>query len=146
MDAIFRLSDAGKRDPVIEEWLNRTDGLTAIARKWFSRMRACGDDVLELMHDGYPTVCVEDAPFAYVGVFKNHTNVGFFCGAHLADPARLLEGSGKNMRHVKLRHGRELETAALADSARSDAAPKDAALERLIDCAYLDIKSRLRCA
>jgi hypothetical protein len=129
MDAIFRVSGAGKRDPVIEEWLNKKDALTALARTWFKKMRACGDDVLEVMHDGCPVVCVEDAPFAYVNVFKSHTNVGFFRGAHLDDPARLLEGSGKNMRHVKLGPGRE---------------PDPVALGNLIHASYLDLKTRLR--
>jgi hypothetical protein len=129
MDAIFRLSGAGKRDPVIDEWLNKSDALTAIARAWFKRMRACGDDVLELMHDGCPVVCVEDAPFAYVNVFKSHTNVGFFHGADLDDPTRLLEGTGKSMRHVKLKPGRE---------------PDSVALGNLIHAAYLDVKVRLR--
>jgi hypothetical protein len=129
MDAILRFSGAGKRDPIIEEWLNKTDALTAIARVWFKRMRECGDDVLELMHDGCPVVCVEDAPFAYVNVFKNHTNVGFFHGAHLDDPAGLLEGTGKNMRHVKLLPGRE---------------PNSVALGNLIHASYLDVKFRLR--
>jgi hypothetical protein len=129
MDAMLRFSGAGKRDPVIEEWLNRTDALTAIARTWFKRMRACGDDVLELMHDGCPTVCVEDAPFAYVNVFKHHTNVGFFYGAHLDDPAGLLEGTGKNMRHVRL---------------KPDGVRDSGALGQLIHAAYLDVKMRLR--
>src|SRR5687768_9321646 len=99
MSGILRFNGAAKRDPVIDEWLSKTDELTAIARVWFREMRACGDDVLELMHDGFPTVCVEDAPFAYVNVFKSHTNVGFFYGAYLDDPAGLLEGAGKNTRH-----------------------------------------------
>jgi len=129
MSAIFRLSGADKRDPTIEEWLGKTDALTAIARTWFKQMRACGEDVRELMHDGCPVVCVEDVPFAYVNVFNSHTNVGFFHGAHLDDPAGLLEGSGKNMRHVKLKPGHE---------------PDPAALQNLIHAAYLDIKSRLR--
>ena len=126
---MLRLSGAGKRDPIIEEWLNRSDVLTAVARAWFKRIRACGEDVLELMHDGCPVACVEDAPFAYVNVFKSHTNVGFFYGAHLHDPARLLQGAGKNMRHVKLKPGRE---------------PHSAALGNLIDASYLDVKIRLR--
>lgn len=129
MDAIFRLSGAGKRDPAIDEWLSKTDALTAIARTWFKRMRACGDDVVELMHDGCPVVCVEDAPFAYVNVFKSHTNVGFFHGADLDDPAGLLEGTGKRMRHVKLEPGQE---------------PDSVALGNLIHAAYLDVKLRLR--
>lgn len=129
MSPILRFSGAEKRDPTIDEWLNKSDALTAIARTWFRRMRTCGADVKELMHDGCPTVCVEDAPFAYVNVFKDHTNVGFFQGAHLDDPARLLEGTGKNMRHAKLRPGRELNSDALG---------------KLLDAAYLDIKTRLR--
>ena len=129
MTAIFRLSGAGKRDPIIEEWLNKTDALTGIARTWLKRMRGCGEDVTELMHDGCPTVCVEDAPFAYVNVFKSHTNVGFFYGAHLDDPAGLLEGAGRNMRHVKLRPGQE---------------PDSVALGELIDTSYLDVRVRLR--
>ena len=80
------------------------------------------------MHDGCPVACVKDAPFGYVDTFKNHVNVGFFQGAVLADPAGLLEGSGKRMRHVKLQPGPELEAAALRD---------------LIEAAYLDIRARL---
>jgi hypothetical protein len=129
MDAMLRFSGGEQRDPRIEEWLNKTDALTAVARTWFKKMRACGEDVRELMHDGCPVVCVEDAPFAYVNVFKNHTNVGFFYGAHLDDPVGLLEGAGKNMRHVKVKPGREPDLGALGD---------------LIDASYVDVKLRLR--
>jgi len=129
MTTLFRLSGAEKRDPTIQEWLNKSDASTATARTWFKKIRACGDDVLELMHDGHPTACVEDVPFAYVDVFKTHTNVGFFYGAHLDDPTGLLEGTGKNMRHVKLKPGRE---------------PDAVALESLLHAAYLDVKVRLR--
>lgn len=129
MPPMLRFSGGSKRDPAIQEWLNKSDERTALARTWFKRIRNCGDDVLELMHDGCPTACVEDAPFAYVNVFKDHTNLGFFHGAQLDDPGRLLEGTGKNMRHVKLKAGR---------------LPDDAALEKLLDAAYLDVKIRLR--
>lgn len=129
MTPIFRLSGATRRDPVIEEWLHKSDASTSLARTWFRKMRACGEDVLELMHDGHPVACVEDVPFAYVDVFKSHTNVGFFFGTHLDDPARLLEGTGKNMRHVKL---------------KPEVEPDSTALEELIHAAYLDVKIRLR--
>ena len=126
---ILRLTGGVKRDPAVDVWL--TDSpieLRSIAQKWFARMRQCGDDVRELMHDGCPVACVQDAPFGYVNSFKNHVNVGFFYGAVLEDPAGLLEGGGKRMRHVKLKPGLELNTAALRD---------------LIDAAYLDIRTRL---
>jgi hypothetical protein len=118
-----------KRDPAIDAWLRKqTPELGAIALKWFTRMRECGDDVRELMHDGYPTACVEDAAFGYVAVFRAHANVGFFYGADLEDPAGLLEGNGKRMRHVKIKPGTDLNVAALS---------------ALIDASYADIQSRL---
>jgi hypothetical protein len=99
-----------------------------MALEWFEVMRSRGDDVRELLHDGCPVVCVGDAPFAYVNAFASHVNVGFFQGAALPDPEGLLEGAGRFMRHVKLRPG---------------TATDSAALRRLIDAAYLDIKTRV---
>jgi hypothetical protein len=126
---ILRLSTGVKRDPAIDLWLDaRTPALGSIARTWFLRMRKCGRDVRELMHDGCPVACVEDAPFAYVNVFRAHANVGFFYGAELADPMALLEGNGKRMRHVKVNPHAELDSGALS---------------ALIDAAYADIKARL---
>jgi hypothetical protein len=106
----------------------RPGALGAIARRWFEVMRGCGDDVRELLHDGHPTACVADAAFAYVNAFTAHVNVGFFHGAGLADPARLLEGRGKFMRHVKLRPERDVDAGALTE---------------LIQSAYADIRRRL---
>ena len=104
------------------------DELGQIARRWFEVMRSCGDDVRELLHDGHPTACVADAAFAYANAFRAHVNVGFFLGAELADPDGLLEGTGKFMRHVKLRPGQPVD---------------DAALRKLIQAAYVDMKQRL---
>ncbi len=80
------------------------------------------------VHDGCPVACLGDAPFGYVNVASSYVNVGFFHGAALPDPARLLQGTGKFMRHVKLRPG---------------TATNSAALTRLIDAAYSDIKARV---
>jgi hypothetical protein len=126
---ILRLSGGVKWDPAVDTWLAQGPiELQSIAQNWFVLMRQCGDDVRELMHDGCPVACVQDAPFGYVNSFKSHVNVGFFYGAMLVDPAGLLEGSGKRMRHVKLKPGLELDSAALRG---------------LIDAAYLDIRARL---
>ncbi len=56
-------------------------------------MRECGGDVRELMHDGCPTVCVGDAAFAYVNVFKAHMNVGFSWARSWKTRTVLLEGT-----------------------------------------------------
>lgn len=127
--AILRFNGAVERDPAIDTWLQSHSGeLDAIARHWFACMRDSGDEVRELVHDGCPVACLGDAPFAYVNVFTAHVNVGFFHGASLPDPARLLEGTGKHMRHIKLRPG---------------AAANSGALRRLIEDAYADIKMRV---
>jgi hypothetical protein len=126
---ILRFNGAKEGDPAIDAWMEEHAGeLGAIALRWFELMRNCGDEVRELLHDGCPVACLGDAPFGYVNVFTSHVNVGFFHGAALPDPARLLQGNGKYMRHVKLKPG---------------TATNAVALGRLIDAAYLDIKDRV---
>jgi hypothetical protein len=129
MDALLRFPEAAKHDPAIDVWLHQqVPELGAVAHAYWRRMRDCGDDVRELLHDGAPTACVGDAAFAYVNAFRAHVNVGFFWGVALPDPAVLLEGAGERMRHVKIRPGAE---------------PDAAALGALIDAAYADIRVRL---
>ena len=126
---LLPFNGAVERDPAVDAWMNKHEGeLGSIARRWFEVMRNCGDEVRELLHDGCPVACLGDAPFGYVNVFTSHVNVGLFHGAALADPARLLQGTGRFMRHVKLRPG----TATNAE-----------ALSKLIETAYADIKARV---
>ena len=126
---LLRFNGTVERDPAIDAWLQAHGGeLGAIAREWFEVMRNCGDEVRETLHDGCPVACLGDAPFAYVNVFTSHTNVGFFHGASLPDPGRLLRGSGKFMRHVTLKPGTTVDAASLL---------------RLVHAAYSDIKSRV---
>lgn len=98
----------------VETWLtSHAAPLGAIARHWFAAMRAAGGDVREVMHDGHAAACLQDAPFAYVAVFKAHVNVGFYRGAALPDPAHLLRGTGKYMRHVRISPSESVDSAAL---------------------------------
>jgi hypothetical protein len=130
MSQLFRFPSSVNRDPAIDVWMHGHSGeLGAIAQRWFEVMRGCGDDVRELLHDGHPTACVGDAAFAYVNAFTAHVNVGFFRGAEIADPEGLLEGTGKFMRHVKLRPERAVDATALVT---------------LIKTAYTDMKRRVK--
>jgi hypothetical protein len=126
---LLRFNRAVERDPAIDAWMKEHRGeLGAIAQQWFDVMRKCGDEVRELLHDGCPVACMGDVPFGYVNAFTSHVNVGFFQGAALSDPARLLQGGGKFMRHVKLKPGTATDAAALT---------------RLIEAAWADIKERV---
>lgn len=127
---LLRFPTAVERDPEIDRWMQaHQDELGASAKRWFEVMRGCGDDVRELLHDGHPTACVGDAAFGYVNAFTAHVNVGFFRGADLSDPTGLLEGTGKHMRHVKLRPTHDVDVDALT---------------QLIETAYKDMQRRLR--
>jgi len=128
MSALFTLTGAVPHDPGVKAWFAQGDPLRLMVSPWYARLRASGDGVCEVLHDGYPTVCLSGAAFAYVGAFKAHANVGFFHGAELPDPEGLLQGTGKRMRHVKLTFGRPVDAAAL---------------EALIAAAYRDIATRL---
>lgn len=55
--------------------------------------------------------------FCYIAPAKGHVNLGFLYGTELSDPGGLLEGTGKRLRHVKI---------------RSQEAAKSPALKRLI--------------
>lgn len=119
-----------ENDPRVMEWIADHQGESGrIAVGWFTVIRQTGSEVTELLHDGCPTACVGDYPFAYVGAFKSHVTIGFFYGAELPDPSAILEGSGKRMRHVKVKVGKEIDPVAL---------------EMLINEAYIDIQQRVK--
>lgn len=128
MEALFHFPAARRHDPGVEAWFAGADALHALAGRWFERLRACGPDIGELIHDGRPTACAGEAAFAYVDAYAEHAAIGFFFGAFLDDPAGLLDGAGKRMRHVKLGIGRMPDEAALGD---------------LVAAAYRDIRRRL---
>ena len=126
---LLRFDGTLEHDAAIDVWMKDHGGASGdIARKWFEAMRQCGDEVREVLHDGCPVACFGDAAFAYVNVFASHVNVGFYQGSALPDAAHMLVGEGKFMRHVKLRPGTATNAAALA---------------RLIEAAYADIKARV---
>ncbi len=128
MSTLFKFPSAVRRSSEVEAWLSNPDPLRQVARTWFERLRGLGGDVRELLHDGHPTACVEEAAFAYVDAFSAHASVGFYQGAALPDPAGLLQGTGKRMRHVKLPWGQPVD---------------EAALGALIAAAYRDMRVRL---
>ena len=127
MSEVLRFPGGLRRDPAIDEWFAERGQLGTIAMRWFEVMRACGRDVRELLHDGHPTACIGDAAFGYTNAFTAHVNVGFFRGAELDDPDRILEGTGKFMRHVKIKPETEIDEKALTE---------------MIERAYADMKER----
>ena len=129
MAKLLRYTGKDLQNIKFEDWLqSKPETLRPIGLIWFDVIKKSGDDVQDIFHDGYPMGCLDQAPFAYVNIFKNHVNVGFFYGAQLPDKNRLLEGTGKWMRHIK---------------SRPEWPSDEDAISELIYASYLDLKERL---
>ena len=117
---VFTVNGAKARDPAVDAWLESREGyLGVLATELFDELRSIAPEGNETLADGCPVMCVGDAPFAYVNVFANHLNVGFFQGASLPDPSGLLKGSGKFMRHVTVRSSTDATQPGLKDLMRA---------------------------
>jgi hypothetical protein len=83
--------------------------LAAIARRLRAMIRAVDGSAVETVRLGDNAATYGIGPkkmtdgYAYIMPMRGYINLGFYQGAVLADPKRLLEGTGKGLRHVKIR-------------------------------------------
>ena len=121
--------DAVDRDPAVEAWFRDfPEPLRLLVLPWFERMRSRGSDVRELIHDGCPVACAGEAAFGYVTPSGRTPRSASSRARRCPTRLELLEGTGKRMRHVKIRPG----------------VPSDeGALEDLVGAAYSDMRQRI---
>jgi hypothetical protein len=84
----------------------------AIARLFFATrgaVLAAAPTAVELVYDAYNAVAVAYSfterlreAFCHVAAYRGYVNLGFNRGAALADPERLLVGTGTNIRHIRI--------------------------------------------
>ena len=67
--------------------------------------------------------------FCYIGAHSEHVNLGFYYGADLPDPKGLLEGTGKKLRHIKVRDADQVAKPALREMIESSLEERKSALE-----------------
>jgi len=83
--------------------------LAAIARRLRAIIRAVDPNTVETVRLGDNAATYGIGPkkmtdgYAYIMPMRGYVNLGFYQGAMLPDPQRLLEGTGKGLRHVKIR-------------------------------------------
>src|SRR5678810_937423 len=91
--------------------------LAAIARRLRAMIRAVDKDTVETVRLGDHAATYGVGPkkmtdgYAYIMPMRGYVNLGFYQGAALADPQRLLEGTGKGLRHIKIRSLAEVDRA-----------------------------------
>ena len=84
-------------------------GLAAIARRLRAIIRSVDGSTVETVRLGDNAATYGVGPkkmtdgYAYIMPMRGYINLGFYQGAVLKDPGRLLEGTGKGLRHVKVR-------------------------------------------
>ena len=66
--------------------------------------------------------------FCYIGAHREHVNLRFYYGTVLPDPIGLLEGTGRKLRHIKVREVEEIAQPALYDILQSSLEERKKAL------------------
>ena len=107
-------------DPTLDDLLAKSDpDVRAIAHRARELVLAALPDAVEKVHMGWRNATFGVAPsmadqLFVISPLKSRVNLAIFTGAGLADPAGLLEGTGRSMRHVKVASLAALDDPALA--------------------------------
>lgn len=78
-----------------------------------SLIKSLGSDVLEEFKWSRPCYSNRYGLFCYLQSTKRHAALGFHQGTSLSDPDNLLEGTGKDMRHIKFKDGTDFSRASV---------------------------------
>jgi hypothetical protein len=124
-----------KRSPAPKKTRSKPQSIDECLKDHPAKLQALAQDLRRLVKQevpeatesvnawGIPTFSLVGS-FAFFLIAKAHLSLGFALGTSLKDPYHLLEGSGKNLRHVKLRTPEDLIKPGLAeliiDAARLD--------------------------
>ena len=96
------MSSASRRSQDVDKLLAEIDTpQRAVARALRQLVLETGADLQEKVMYGVPWYRGKAYVCAIVA-HSDHTNLEFYHGSSLRDPARILEGTGKNLRHVKV--------------------------------------------
>jgi hypothetical protein len=126
---------ARKKPPAPEKSTSRPQTVDECLKDHPAKLQALAQDLRQLVKTqvpqakesvnswGIPTFSLIGS-FAFFLIAKSHLSLGFALGTSLKDPHHLLEGTGKNLRHVKIRTPEDLSQPGLAeliiDAARLD--------------------------
>jgi hypothetical protein len=127
------MTDEAAGDQALER---TTDEGRAAAEAARALIRRLDPDVVEVVWSHQGTVGFGVGPkkmsehYAYLAVHPKHVNLGLYRGASLPDPAGVLGGPGKEMRHLKLGGPEDLERPEIAELLRAAKADREAALQR----------------
>jgi hypothetical protein len=87
----------------------------ALRQLVLEELAPCCEDILEvyIVALRYGSTHKMKDGICYIGVIRDHLNLGFLRGSEMGDPQRILEGTGKQMRHIKIRTMEDLDRPAI---------------------------------
>jgi len=98
----------------IDEYVSRKEvTLREVAQGLRQLMRKTVPSVRESVNPWKMPTFESNGPMCFFTIGKSHVTFGFLRATSLPDPEKLLEGTGKNLRHVKLRSPEDLRNPAL---------------------------------
>jgi hypothetical protein len=114
-----------------DEYLREKNlGLQEVATRLRGLVKKSVPKVKEGVNPWHIPIFESNGPICYYMAGKNHITLGFIRGTSLPDPEGLLEGTGKNLRHVKIKSVDDLNRKGLSELLKSAArlnakAPQD---------------------
>ena len=98
----------------IDEYVSRKEvTLREVAQGVRQLMRKTVPSVRESVNPWKMPTFESNGPMCFFTIGKSHVTFGFLRATSLPDPEKLLEGTGKNLRHVKLRSPEDLRNPTL---------------------------------
>jgi hypothetical protein len=90
-------------DDDLQRWFDAApEGQRSILEGLRKLILSAAPGIVEEIKWGRPCYSTANGMFCYLHRTKNHVTLGFYKGTSLKDPKNLLEGEGKDMRHVKI--------------------------------------------
>ena len=109
----------------VAEYIDELDGWRAEAVSALRRLVIEAAPHAEESFKWARPVYEHNGPLCYIMAHKNHVNLGFSRGVDLPDNADILEGSGKQMRHVKVTSVEDIDEEVLRGLIQAAAALND---------------------
>ncbi len=112
------------------------EDVESIARRLRALIKSVHPDALEVPRPGKRTITYGIGPrkaseaYVQIALARLHVNLAFLHGASLRDPDGLMEGTGKAIRHVKVRSGADADLPALGRLVKAALAERRTALQR----------------
>lgn len=112
------------------------EDLESIVRRLRALIKSVHPDAFEIPRPAKRTITYGIGPrkaseaYAQIGLESRHVNLGFPHGGTLRDPDGLLEGTGKALRHVKIRSGADADLPGLGRLVKAALAERRAAVLR----------------